>query len=58
MYKDSEFMITSPNGKAFGPFGINKVINSLLENCNLHHISPHGLRPYTRYYAPGKWCRY
>ncbi|HZH59966.1 MAG TPA: site-specific integrase, partial [Metabacillus sp.] len=43
-YKESEFMITSPNGQAFGTFGVNKVINSILEKCNLHHISPHGLR--------------
>ncbi|WP_191556424.1 site-specific integrase [Metabacillus idriensis] len=43
-YRNSEFLITSPNGKAIGPFGINKIIDNILEKTNLHHISPHGLR--------------
>jgi integrase len=42
--RNSEFLITSPNGKEMGVFGVNKVISSILEKTNLHHISPHGLR--------------
>jgi integrase len=27
-----------------GPFGVNKVIDSIFKKTNLHHISPHGLQ--------------
>lgn len=37
-YRNSEFLITSPNGKELGPFGINKVIDNILGKTNLHHI--------------------
>jgi site-specific recombinase XerD len=43
-YRGSVFMITSPNGKEMGSFGVNKVIDSVINKTELHHISPHGLR--------------
>lgn len=43
-YKESQFMITSPNGQDFGSFGVNKVIDGIIKKSNLHHITPHGLR--------------
>lgn len=49
-YKESEFMITSPNGMEMGPFAINKVIDAILKKTNLHHITPHGFTTHTRNY--------
>ncbi|QOK28027.1 site-specific integrase [Cytobacillus oceanisediminis] len=43
-YRESEYLITSPNGREMGEFGVNKVIDSIVEKANLHHITPHGLR--------------
>ncbi|MGG0718735.1 site-specific integrase [Robertmurraya massiliosenegalensis] len=43
-YQESEFVITSPNGKALGEYGVNKAIDSILAKTDLHHITPHGLR--------------
>jgi integrase len=43
-FKESEYMVVSPNGAAMGEYGVNNVINTILEKTNLHHISPHGLR--------------
>jgi integrase len=43
-YQESEFMMTSPNGHAMGNYGVNKVIDTILDKTYLHHISPHGLR--------------
>ncbi|WP_338444364.1 site-specific integrase [Bacillus sp. FSL K6-1012] len=43
-YNDSPFFITTPKGKDFGPYAINKVIDAVLEKTDLHHITPHGLR--------------
>lgn len=44
LYKESEYMVVSPNGSPMGEYGVNKVINTVLEKTNLHHITPHGLR--------------
>ncbi|MCO7128236.1 site-specific integrase [Sporolactobacillus shoreicorticis] len=41
---DSEYMLTIPNGREMGEYGVNKVINMILAKTNLHHITPHGLR--------------
>lgn len=43
-YNQSPFFITNHKGDDIGPFGINKVIDSLLKKTDLHHITPHGLR--------------
>lgn len=43
-YHTSNYVITTPRGKEIGPFGINKVIDTILAKTNLHHITPHGLR--------------
>jgi integrase len=43
-YRTSEYMITSPNGKEMGEYGVNKAIDSIISKTNLHHITPHGLR--------------
>ncbi|WP_343046488.1 tyrosine-type recombinase/integrase [[Anoxybacillus] calidus] len=43
-YRDSNYVITCPNGTEIGPFGVNKVIDSIFKKTNLHHISPHGLQ--------------
>ncbi|WP_236628095.1 tyrosine-type recombinase/integrase [Sporolactobacillus terrae] len=41
---DSEYMLTIPNGREMGEYGVNKVINMILAKTSLHHITPHGLR--------------
>ncbi|MED4532344.1 tyrosine-type recombinase/integrase [Metabacillus fastidiosus] len=43
-YRDSNFVITCPNGTEMGTFGVNRVMESILKKTNLHRISPHGLR--------------
>lgn len=44
IYFDSDYMLTIPNGREKGEYGINRVINSILAKTSLHHITPHGLR--------------
>ncbi|WP_326375659.1 tyrosine-type recombinase/integrase [Bacillus inaquosorum] len=43
-YNAPPFFITTPKGKDFGPYAINKVIDAVLDKTDLHHNPPHGLR--------------
>ena len=43
-YFNSNYVITTWNGKPMGTFGVNKVISTIVDKANLPKISPHGLR--------------
>lgn len=44
IYFDSDYMLTIPNGREMGEYGVNKAVNEILAKISLHHITPHGLR--------------
>lgn len=44
LYHESNNVIVGYRGKEMGIYGVNKVIDSILNKTNLHHITPHGLR--------------
>ncbi|WP_367976435.1 tyrosine-type recombinase/integrase [Niallia sp. RD1] len=43
-YIDQDYVITTWSGRPLGPYGINKVLKSIIDNTDLPKISPHGLR--------------
>ncbi|MDU1848549.1 MAG: tyrosine-type recombinase/integrase [Niallia nealsonii] len=43
-YIEQDHVITTWNGRPLGPYGINKVMKTIIDKTNLPKISPHGLR--------------